>query len=300
MKNHYGKWLVSIILICCVGCTRREICEFEHPHKGNVNFLFDWQKLLPETIAPDSMHVRFYPAATDTVIEGYCVKEGIGTTLLADSYCILVINRGVSELQFRNMDRHETAEVYFPENINVPVSRSLNTVGQAEPFYGVSVDGFMVEPDGEHLHKLVMQPYVKRLKFDLKIDGLFQAVACAGSLTGLAASLNLSSGNVGTASDPVTAVFPLVVSGGQVTGVLFILGINPGTTRGAGTNLLTLDFILGNGVHHIVNLDITGALGHIVDGDIEIKIEVQGNEVNGLTASVKAWETGGEVTVVVK
>lgn len=300
MKNNYGKWLVGIMLICWVGCARREICEFTHPHKGSLNILFDWQKLIPETVIPDSMQVYFYPFTADTIVERCCDREGINMTLLADSYHILAFNRNVEKLRFRNLEEYDRAEVYLPEDVNIPVSRSLNTMGQAEPFYTAVVDRFSVDPDGEYQQKFIMQPYVKSLRFNLKVDGLFQAVTCKGALTGLAASLNLSSGNVGTDSDPVTAVFSLNVSGDRVFGVLFILGINFGAMRTAEINLLTLDIVMKDGGRHTVSLDLTDALEHMIDGDIEVEIEVGGDEVGGLTAFVKAWETGGEVTVIVK
>lgn len=299
MRNKYGKCLAGIMLICLVGCTQREICGFAHPHRGSLDILFDWQKIIPETVVPDSMQVCFYPFAADTLVEKCCAKEGVSIVLLADSYRILAFNHKTERLRFRDLGEYERAEVYLPENVN-PDSRSLNTVGQAEPFYVAAVGRFSVDPDEVYRQKWLMQPYVKSLRFDLKVDGLFQAVACDGTLSGLAASLKLSSGNVGSASDPVTAVFPLSVSDSRVFGQLFVLGVNPGVTRGTGVNRLTLDFTMKDGGHYVVNLDVTDALEHMEDGDIKVDIEVGGNEVSGLTASVKAWETGGEVTVVVK
>lgn len=283
--------LYAGILSFCIGCGKREVCDFSHPHSGNVHFLFDWQHLFGDTDMPQKMTMHFYSATGDTLISHILPNEMGSLTLPADTYQILIYNEDQTSYSIRELEYLHTAAVDHP-------IQSDGMVASAEPFYACVIESFSVEPDEQIRHTFLPERYSQRISFLIQVNGLFNPLACSATLSGLAGSVLMATRESVPTIQSVTASFLLSISGSRVSGSLYSLRPVAATTQVTG-NLLTLDFTMASGLQHSVNADITGALAQMINGDIEISLLIDGDEISGIKATVTAWVTGNDVTVVI-
>lgn len=288
MKNsviHIGMIAMFFVLSGLLSnCGKRELCEFSHPHRGRFVFAFDWRHLFPDVVMPGKMVMHFYSETRDTLIRHVLLNEKGSLMLPADNYKLLLFHEDITLLELQGTENLHTAQVIHPCGTD-------GVVSSAEPFYVCVAGSLMVEPDGEIHNTFIMQRYSQKISFALQINGLFNPVMCSGELGGLVGSGLLATRENVDASAPVRAVFPLTVEGNKVSGMLYVLGMK-------GTNLLTLNFTAPDSRSYSVGVDITEALGKMVNGEIDISLLIEGDEVSGIKASVTAWKTGDEITVV--
>lgn len=277
----------TIIIYLLSGCNKREICEFSHPHQGKPMFSFDWQHLFSGTDMPRHVSMHFYPTSNDTVIRYVSMSTQDNLRLPADTYQLLIFNEDITAFDFEQLDDFHAARVKLQ-------SLSGGNAGSASPLYGCTVRPFVVKPDQETKPVFTLQRYSHRIAFSLRINGLFSPVSCLASLSGLSASLLLSTGQIDGGASPVTAVFPLDVTDGKASGTLYTLG-----KANREANLLTLKFTMDNGLIYSANADISEALEQITNKEIDISLLINGDEISGITATVTAWVTGEDETVVI-
>lgn len=280
--------IATTIIICLFSsCNKREICEFSHPHQGKPMFSFDWQHLFSGTDMPRHVSMHFYPTSNDTMIRHVSASTQGNLMLPADTYQLLIFNEDIVTFDFEQLDDFHAARVKLQ-------SLSGGNIGSASPLYGCTVRPFVVKPDQETKPVFTLQRYSHRIAFSLQINGLFNPVSCSASLSGLSASLLLSTGQIDGGASSATAVFPLDVTDGKASGTLYTLGKS---NREA--NLLTLKFTMDNGLIYNANADISEAIEQITNKEIDISLLIDGDEISGITATVTAWVTGEDETVVI-
>lgn len=284
-----GLVIVVVLLWMFPGCAKREICDFSHPHQGVSFFSFNWDQLFSGADIPRRVMLCFYSQTRDTVICYVSERGKDRVTLPADVYKLLLYNED-TPLDLLYLNRLHTAQAAHP-------LLAAGTVASAESFYTCVVNSVDIEPDAEVHHTFTLQRCSQKLSFLLQVNGLFNPLSCSASLSGLAGSLFLDTREHVPSDVPVTAVFPLDASGSNVSGVLYILGVH--TLAKYTANILTLDFIMSDGLLYNVSVDVTEALGNMVNNEIDVSLLVDGDDVSGIKATVTAWKTGGEVTVVI-
>lgn len=280
--------MIFILSGLLAGCGKREICDFSHPHRGQMVYAFDWQHLFPGAAMPGRLVMCFYSETRDTLIRYVMPNEKGCLVLPADQYKLLLFNEELTSLQLEEPEHLHTVRITHPCGPD-------GTVASAEPFYACIAGPLTMTPDGEVRHTFTMQRYSQKISFALQVNGLFHPVTCSGRLDGLVSSLLLVT-CTDAGSAPVSAVFPLSVEGSKLSGILYTLGVQ---VCAENADLLTLDFTDPDGQAYSVRADITEALGKMVNGEIDISLLIEGDEISGIKATVAAWETGGEVTVVI-
>lgn len=291
------RFYIRIILFCTgiislnAGCGKRDVCEFSHPHRGEVHFSFDWQHLFSSATPPQRMALHFYSATGDTLISHILRNEKGRLTLPADTYRVLAYSEDQTSFSvsgLEDMDKAMTEHLFLQDG----------TVAPGEPFYVCVAESFVVRPDEEIRYTFIPERHSQRMSFQLQVNGLFNPSACWATLSGLSGSVRMAAGVSAEGSSPVTAAFPLDISGNQASGSFYSLGTAAARTKAA-NNLLTLNFTMASGLQHSVSADITEALTKMINGDIEISLTIDGDEISGLKATVTAWTTGDGATVVI-
>lgn len=293
MGKRRGQICIALLCACIFcfisGCGKREVCEFSHPHRGEVHFSFDWKHLFAGTDMPRRVAVYIYSATRDTLITHFLPNESGVVTLPADNYRFLLYNEDQTSFSIEELHSFHTTAVVHP----------LQPDGMAasvEPFYTCGLELFTIKPDGNIRYVIVPERFSQRITFSLRVNGLFNPSGCVATLSGLAGSLLLATKENAGDMSPVTAAFPLGINGSQVNGTLYSLGA---VNRVRMPNMLTLNFTMPSGLQYSVSVDITEALGKMINGEIDISMLIDGDEVSGIKATVSAWVTGGEVTVVI-
>ena len=109
-------WLVVITLS---GCENKELC-IDHPHGVPVRVEADWSKF---SDLPVNMSLLFYPQNSDDVIIVHNYNPHTATTKLpVNVYDVVVFNELMGDLggvDFYNMERFETAQVYLSDKKNI-------------------------------------------------------------------------------------------------------------------------------------------------------------------------------------
>lgn len=327
-------WLM-ILLLMLMGCERNKLC-YDHPH-GNLSVLMDWSLLPPEIKKPEGVRISFYNQETGEEHTYYRDTEGGKVSVRDGHYNLIVYNSDTEMMEFKGMDRFETAGAYMLDrqrtaSSNFPAGSKGNGVyylpgGIANEH--TRNETFVTQPDklfaaysGDvelELEKIQKQDTiyiapenkVMKIKFTAKIEGLKYARQCRATLSGVARSIRLSTATADS-RQPATMFFDMdkqdsttCVKTMRAFGMAQSSGQTPASQRIQ--HLLALEFILINNELKNFEFDVESQIDYDAIGPgKELSIEVGGIKLpevkpsgggGGIDASMEDWGDVVEVPI---
>lgn len=197
MKNFLLIMLCALVLL---GCRKNEL-DYDYARSGKVQISPEWEEL---GNMPDEMMVYFYSigdgltVAEDKPISDYIPGLGDVVHLPFGSYKSFIFNADVDGILFRNMDNYSTAEAYLESNEDPPfATRNTDTrhISGSGMFYEDRIRDFTLGPENLE-HEITTRPKLRTVVASLKIkvQNLRVASKVSGTLSGIAESINLSTG----------------------------------------------------------------------------------------------------------
>lgn len=253
--------ILSILVLVLLSCNRNDLC-YDHPHGGLV-VSTDWSLLYDPDYAPEGVRISLYNINSGVENTSYRPAEG-GTIVTGDGeYNLLVVNSDTEVIQFRNMEKFESAEAYLP-TVN-------SDIGQVVPI----PDLHLVTSTSRHIltHRskrssdtITVSPQIrlKGLSLEVKLIRSEKCVAARGYLTGVAQSMNLSTSDL--TGPPCTMLFHLTKDGNNYKVLTQFFGFIPPststTTKGeeCSKQVLTLEFKLINNTIYKVEINVTNQI----------------------------------------
>lgn len=208
MKKYLFKLILVVNAMALVSCQHKDLC-YNHPHGVSLEVVFDWADA-PEA-APRSMRIWFYPIDGGPPAEFQFEGRDGGTVRLAPGkYNVLCMNSDSKILWIRNTRHFSTFEVYTGEESllaslkrsskNVPVAdgtQGQHVVRAPEALYSDKLEAFTVL--AEVGQSVTLRPSLSTCTYELEIrnvKNLDLVAQISGTLSGMAGSVNLSSGNL--------------------------------------------------------------------------------------------------------
>lgn len=279
---------VLMIVISFIKCNDKDT-----PGQSSYGFIWyamKWDDTLEGYQNPAKTRFCFYPMEQGAMIQIESDQEGLKFTLPPDKYRLLVFNSDADNIQFRNMDKFETAEAY------IMTTKAANYAATGEiPLYGVVINELTVVPDegANNKQEFTPVPLVRQVSIDVKVDGMEHIKSCKGELSGIPAALNLSKQEIVT--DNLTTVnFDTAPSAEGVKANIIVLGTSPekGETPPATTptNEVKLDFTLEDGSNVSSTLDLGESIGQTEGNKVNIDVSVTVEKDATFTVRINNWE----------
>lgn len=293
--------LILLLLLVFLGlhsCTMR-----------SVDYRTDQGKLI---VRPDwggydlPAGTKFYFYNMDGVsapIEANGSAEGYSGMLPSGSYRMVAYNTDAVQVDFKSMDKFETAAVHALPNTRHVAMREgdVRCILQPKKLYSFTLGNIEVKYLVTTEVEVTPQPLTKtiRLHFTLSGDGAASAKKISGELCGVYPTLLLATGEPTSESinscAKTTTAFEVILDNNQGTAILTVFGLhNPenGTTY---TNRLTLTITKDNGEPALeAKVDLSEAISDVIKdngGTIPVEIPID------LAIEVKLIGTGLEVNV---
>ena len=285
--------LISFLLLLATACQYKELC-YDHSHTGDISVVMDWSEF-PEA-SPASMTVLFYN--TDKEMEperyDYSGKDGGKAKLVEGNYQAACYNNDTEAIRYRGMGSVATLEAYTRTSSIAEGTKLQYTKGDMPRAKGAEEEEVILEPDllwggaGALFNVVANQSQTttiapRELVRDLTITiqdvpNLQYTNGLGGSLTGLAGSVYVASGEIG--ENHVTQAFE-VQKADETTLVIHIriFGHCPHAEEGIeNEHQLVIYAVLADGSQWYYTTDITGQmhdeeLNPPEDFHIEVEIE---------------------------
>lgn len=301
-----GIWLLS-------SCEQKELC-YDHNHASNVKVTFDWEQL--PNANPASMCFYLFPREEGerTLKREFIGKNGgIAQALVGVSYTALGFNSDTRNTSFRNNIRTNSIEASSKDagiidRIGIPATllpRAKETEGErmsmeADSIYSEASEKDILisleENDRGDTCKITICPKRRFCTYRLKIlniDNLQNlSSSIAGSISGLAGGINLSTGE--KTEEKVTVPFAVGITEEKtLEGQLRCYGNNPSEDA---PNYLVIYTVLKDGTKWCYVYDVTKQVKEAADPyEVEIVLntlpvptQIDGN--SGFTPGVSDWK----------
>ena len=293
MKKNIHKILKGCLLCALLSigasCTRQDL-EHRIP-AGYVVVGLSWEG----GIVPSGSRFWFFPVNGGEVIVREASGDGFSGTLPPGDYRVIAANLDAQHIDFRNMERYETAEVYV-----VPDETSADPcLCQPGNLYLCSGEEstLLTVPDRDTV-KLTLAPRsrVRQVCLQLNIDDP-NVASCSGLLLGVSSSIYCATGScTGRPASVGFTASPDENPGTFLADISVLDLIRPGSDP---IHLAELILTLEDGTAVPVTADLTDAVREQIEGaggvlPDEIFLTISFHTVNGeLKASVEPWDTGG-------
>lgn len=319
-------FLLTSSLLLLTSCDYKDLC-YDHSHSAGVIVRFDWQK------APDlnakGMTVLFYDTERTGNPERYDFvgRDGGTARLVTGSYRAVAYNYDTETILYRGMESSSTLEAYtrrssIEEGTQMAALSRGYTMPRAggtedepvilepDPLCGAQSDVFQL--DASVAGDVTIMPHMRTREVVVTINhvpNLQYTSQIGGSLTGLAPSVNMTTGQLGEGC--VTQAFTASSRGDSTIVMKFrIFGHCPhaqGTQHNA--HLLTVYAVLADGSKWYYTEDVSDQMHAPSHGgggsgeDVEIDIEVDGLPIpkpivngSGFQPTIDGWQ-GIEIQV---
>lgn len=288
--------VLSVLLL--PGCQYKDLC-YDHNHWVNVNVVYDWSMPKGGSKAEevDGMSVLFYSEKyAEPVRYDLPGRDGGKVRLLPATYTALSYNNDTETILLRGMEKLETAEAYTRMS-SMGEGTRLRTKGEFPRAKGTEDEPVILEPDmlwsavgapdrleigdPDHAMTLVMKQRVTEITITIyNVPNLEYTGQFGGALTGLASSVNLTTGAL--SNECATQAFPIDVKDGNTLQMKFrIFGHCPHQDKGdIHEHQLTIYAILADGSQWYYTQDVTESMHdpahHHEEGEVhEIHIELE-------------------------
>lgn len=302
---------ITLLFLIC-SCEQKDLC-YDHAHASNVRIVFDWQHS-PEA-NPSSMYICLSPTVQSerTIKREFIGKDGgMVQTMVGVGYSALGFNSNIKNMLFRSTDSSLGMEAHLKdadmiEKIGLPSSqlpRAKDAEAQrmcmeADSLWSASADEDVYvsveDNDNGIVRNSTISPLRRFCTYRVRIfhvenqDKISSSVA--GSITGLAGGINLSSGR--KTDESVTIPFAVnLKEDNSLEGIFQCFGNS--TLKGA-TNHLVIYTVLQDGTKWCYQYDITKQICEAPDPfNVEIVLDklpvpdkINGN--SGFIPGVSGW-----------
>lgn len=289
----------AAIAALLAGCDVKDpIYDTPHPEHGTIALTTDWSGIGEGLTAPASYTVAVTPAVA-AATGGYTATL-TGTTATLDH----LFEPGKYSIYAYNTPEHiaVTGTVASVEAASAPAGQTGTFVGNAPGWLFASAMDATIEADTEHTYTAVMRQQMRELTLIIQpTGGTAERIAgITGTLSGVAASLDMADGTHGAPSS-VVLTFSKIADGanaGKYTATVRLLG-TAGTEQ---TLTATIRFADGSPADVPLESELTTALASFND-DKRTPLTLDGEVAEmptgaGFTATIKDWEkvSGGPVT----
>lgn len=291
-KNIYKIWkgcLLCALLSIGASCTRQDL-EYRIP-AGYVVVDLSWEG----GIVPSGSRFWFFPVNGGEVIVREASGEGFSGTLPPGDYRVIAANLDAKHIDFRNMDRYETAELYVLSD-ETSADPCLCQPGNLYLCSGEE-STLLTVPDRDTV-KLNLSPRsrVRQVRLKVTVDDP-RIASCSGLLSGVSSSIHCATASC--TGHPARVGFTASPDEGAGTfraDISVLDLIRPGSDP---VHLAEVTLMREDGTAVPVTVDLTDAVREQIEGaggtlPDEISLAVSFHTVNGeLKASVEPWDTGG-------
>lgn len=257
-------FLLTSSLFLLTSCDYKDLC-YDHSNGASVNVRFDWQK------APDlnaqGMTVLFYNTgkAGDPERYDFVGRDGGTARLVTGSYRAVAYNYDTETILYRNMEDISTLEAYtrrssieegtqmaaLSRGYEMPRAGGTEdepVILEPDPLCGAQSDAFQL--NAKVTGDVTIMPHMRTQEVVITINhvpNLQYTSQIGGSLTGLAPSVNMSTGELGEGC--ATQAFTAVAKGDSTIVMTFnIFGHCPHATGDDhNDHLLTVYAVLADG-----------------------------------------------------
>lgn len=325
MRKLLNLMLWAAVMLICEACEHKELC-YHHPHKIDIYVEFDWCNA-PEA-NPEGMCVFFYPeTGGEPRRYDFVGTQGGKITIAAGKYKVLCYNNDTEAVQFNNIKSFGSHEGYTREgDILEPIYGSgyyrSNTPKAADAkdqtvvicpdmlWVGTALDVNITEhgmsytcvpekdkdnvqfvESSDQIITLYPCEQVCTYSYEINdvenIDGVSQMCA---TLSGLAGSQFLATGELGTESKTLTFEAKPNRQDAQITGEFYTFGHN---LQNNDPHLMVLYVIFNSGKKLYYTFDVTEQV-HNAENPRRVHIVINGL---GLPESVEDTGSGMDVAV---
>lgn len=291
-----GAVAIATLLAACD--VKDPIYNTPHPEHGKITLTTEWDGIGEGLTAPAAYTVATLPAAASAATGGYTATLN-GTTNTLDH----LFDPGAYRILVYNTPEHITVSstTASVEAATPPAGLSGTFIHNAPDWLFASATDAVIEADKEHAVAAVMQQQVRELTLIIEPTGetTDRIESITGTLSGVAASLDIADGTHGTPSN-VAMTFSKITSGtdaGKWSATVRLLG-----TAGAEQRLAaTITFTDGNPEPVNFDSDLTSVLATF-NADKRKPLTLGGSVVEtptgaGFGATIDDWTTvdGGDI-----
>ena len=220
MKKFFILFFIGILVSLLTCCRRHPYYELDKVEAGSLHILFDWNGYVD---IPPGMNLMFYPISDDqskaTDYSGSPILhqlqyDGGVVSLPTGRYNVAIYNDYTYQIMYRGMDDFHTAEAWLEDYDRLPLSKqSGNGHNVAEPdiFYIAQLtDLYVTSQDNNRTITVYPELKTLRLFVHVEIDGIENVSMADGSISGVAGSQMLATGEAPT-STACTRIFSFAV-----------------------------------------------------------------------------------------
>lgn len=286
-----------IIILIVTGCNKDKSPEVD---RASINYSFKWSEVLVGRPVPKRLSYCFYSLENGSMLQFESDSSGLKTSLPPDKYKLLIYNCDVSHIEFRDMDKFETAKACI-----LASKATQRTGGGVDPLYGVAIEELIVKQGKETPAEFTPTPLVREVNLHIKVQGANYITSCKGSLSGVAASLSLSRQEV-IPDNPATVHFEATPSAEGASANVMILGKPFKKEEGGGEppvelpkNEVVLDFTLKDGSTVSSTIDLGDSINNTEGGDIQVDVEATVEQGPVFSITITHWEvaSGDSLTI---
>lgn len=256
---------------------------------GLISYSINWEKALSACSIPKTVRYCIYPSGNGPMIQMEGDAANFKLVLPPDTYRLLIFNCDADNINFRNLNKFETAEAYIQATTKAD---ALSQPG-ITPLYGLVIDSLAVKQGQSSEIAICPTPLVQNIALNINITGMEHIQNCQGSLSGVASSLNLSRQMV-VPDKPTTVTFDTHCSEKGISARVMILGVaaqkdddpDPEPIK----NVLTLDIQMKDGTTVTSTADLGDKLSDITGPDIKVDIEATVTQGLTFTVTINHWE----------
>lgn len=279
-----------VFTVCCIIITLVRCSTEKTPDlgkQGDIQYSFKWDKLLKGHPVPERVRYCFYPTDGGSVIQMEDDADELSFTLPPARYKLLVFNCDAADIDFRNINKFETAEAYLQTT-----KAAENAQTGKIPLYGVVVEKLEIKAGSNELIEFTPEPLVRNLSIKVKVDGMEKITNCKGTISGMSTSINLSRQEIVT-GEKTDLTFETTPSEEGVNANILMLG----KPKGKGeeqpeppTHEVTLDFTLSDGSNASSTIDLGTSIDETEGHDIDVAIEATIVPGPTFTVKINHWE----------
>lgn len=282
----------SVAIFCLVSTLVSGSCEKgaePNTSDGLVSYSINWEKALSACSIPKTVHYCIYPSGNSPMIqmEGDATKFNL--VLPPDTYRLLIFNCDADNIDFRNLNKFETAEAYIRATTKADASSQPGII----PLYGLVIDSLAVKQGQSSEIAISPTPLVQNIALNINVAGMEHIQNCQGSLSGVASSLNLSRQSI-VPDQPTTVTFDTQCTEKGISARVMILGVaaskddepDPEPIK----NVLSLDIRMKDGTTVTSTADLGDKLSGITGPDIKVDIEATVTQALTFTVTINHWE----------
>lgn len=309
MKRYYRPGMIlplaaAAIALSFTGCVKREL-EIR-PDEGYARIVLEWGG----DDRPRSARYLFYDATGKMVKEVTGLTDGFEGTLPVGTYRVVVHNEDALQVDYRGIDRYETAEVFarptsYSDGVHAMSGESC--VLEPQMVFGTGAcneaDEIVIRQCDTTRMTVTPVELTRSVRFLFTVTGVDRVNSFTGVLQGVVSGVFLCSGKYNSSTSctvefeasPATRAAAL-----EYVADVGVFSLLTTTQSSAGTNKMTVTLTLSDGSRSTGTFDLTETLQKIILGNegqyplhIPVDITLRVEPLGRLSATVEPWDNSG-------